>query len=99
MSVTAHTLQNDLHLRRAVRAAFRLLSITTEGWDEYEAADRHWDGGEWSGSAWADNHEREHDRVTRLVAERFNVTATDLDEAMFIWEMEETRHWVEGGAE
>lgn len=102
MSVTLHTLQTSSYLRHAVRAAFRLLSITTEGWHEYEAVDRHWDGGEWSGPAWADNYEREHDRVTRLVAERFSLSPDDLDTAMFIWENEESHRYmramIEGGA-
>ena len=41
--------------KQAARAYRRLLAQRTDGWDEAEAVDAHWDGGEFSGPAWADN--------------------------------------------
>lgn len=66
------------HEIAACRAANKLLGITTEGWDEAEGCDRHYDGGEWSGPAWADNWQNEERRVTEVVAARFELDANYL---------------------
>jgi hypothetical protein len=58
---------------QACRAYERLLAARTEGWDEMEACDRHWDGGEWSGPAWGDNWQRAEEYCERVIAERFEL--------------------------
>ena len=63
---------------QAIRAFDKLYLVSTEGWAEMEGCDAHWDGGEWSGPAWAENWENEHDRVMSIVAERFGISAVDL---------------------
>ena len=71
---------------QAVRAFNKLLSITTEGWDEMEGCDRHYDGGEWSGPAWAKNWENEYDRVGKLVSGRFGIPEETLANAYYFYE-------------
>lgn len=69
---------DDVWNLTAVRSYFRLFAIRTEGWDEAEGCDRHYDAGEWSGPAWAENWEEMERRTVRYTAERFGVNACDL---------------------
>ena len=62
--------QHEVH---ACRAVARLVAVKTEGWAEAEYADAHWDAGEWSGPAWADNWQRADEEATKTVAERFGL--------------------------
>ncbi len=66
------------NMMRAIRAFDRVISNSTEGWNEVEAADAHWDAGEWSGPAWARAWEAEVIRVTDMVADRFQICPDDL---------------------
>lgn len=72
--------------RTAARAYFRLLHQRTRGWDEMEGVDRHFDGGEWSGPAWADNWQREQRRTAEFVADRFDLPVEAVERAAFIME-------------
>lgn len=63
---------------QAVRACEKLLGIATAGWDEMHGCDRHFDGGEWSDEAWANNFDTEIARVANLVAGRFGLDAEKL---------------------
>jgi hypothetical protein len=63
--------KNDLH---AVRAFHRLLSVHTEGWDEAEGCDRHYDGGEWSAPAWGRNWQEADEHCYRIIADRFDLS-------------------------
>ena len=67
---------------RAVRAYDRVFANSTEGWNEAEAADASYDGGEWSGPSWAKNWLNEDRRVISLVAERFEIYDHDLQSAI-----------------
>lgn len=68
---------DSFHITRlqyqAVRACEKLLAISTATWGEGEACDAHFDGGEWSGPAWAENWDTEIGRVANLVASRFGL--------------------------
>ena len=59
----------------ACRAFDRIYASKTEGWEEAEYADAHWDGGEWSGPAWADNWQRVEEECYAIVGERFGMSA------------------------
>lgn len=65
------------------RAYNRLLSQLTEDWDEQQACDRHFDGGEWSDAAWAANFEEAQEKAARAVGERFE---TDWEKVLCIAE-------------
>lgn len=65
------------HELRAVRAYERLLAIRTEGWNELEAADAKFDGGEWSGAAWGDQWQEMDERCLAEVAERFELPGAE----------------------
>lgn len=67
---------------RAARAFDRVLFNSTKRWDEAEACDAHWDGGEWSGPGWAQMWAEELERVTKLVAERFYIQPDELEDAI-----------------
>ena len=55
----------------AIRAYDRLvLSFYSEA-EEFEECDRHFDGGEWSGPAWADVYDAARTRFAKLVCEKF----------------------------
>ena len=83
------------HMKRAIRAALRLLSITTEGWAEGEACDRHFDGGEWSGPAWSENWAVEEERVIELVALRFGYMPRAVSDAIAWWRTFELDYWMD----
>ena len=62
---------------QACRAFARLHCDYTEGWDELEAADAQFDGGEWSGSAWGDNWQRADEHCCRVIADRFELPSAE----------------------
>lgn len=72
-----NTHADSFHITRlqyqAVRACEKLLAISTATWGQGEACDAHFDGGEWSGPAWANNWDTEIGRVANLVASRFGL--------------------------
>lgn len=77
----------------AVRSFHRLYAIRTEGWHEGEMCDRHFDGGEWSGPAWAKNYEEEHMRTVKHIAERFGVDEEKLHEWIENMQYYESNKW------
>lgn len=62
---------------QACRAFSRLLAVHTEGWLEAEGCDSHYDGGEWSGPAWADNWQEAEEHCYRLIADRFDLPSPE----------------------
>lgn len=82
-------------LKMAIRACVRLLDLNSEGWEEAEAADAQWDGGEWSGPAHANMHQEEEERVVKLVACRFDISAFQLGEALMGWQYTENDCYLE----
>lgn len=84
--------------KAACRAVDNLLNRTTAGWAEMEHADRHYDGGEWSGPAWGNNWQAEEKRVIALVARHFGFTSPRLVDAYYYWEhLEEEYFWDRNG--
>ena len=79
----------------AIRSIQKLLSITTEGWSEMEAADAHFDGGEWSGPAWGDNWQEEEERVIKVVAHHFGLSPSALGESFHNWQYNESDCYVD----
>lgn len=79
----------------AVRSFHRLYAIRTEGWDEAEGCDRHFDGGEWSGPAWAKNWEDEYKRTAQHIAERFGFDVVDLCDWIENTQYYESNKWQE----
>ena len=77
-------------MKKAIRAYERLLEQRTRGWDEMEAADRHWDGGEFSGPAWARNYEQMQLDTAYDVAKRFGLRGDDLLDAWYVKISEES---------
>jgi hypothetical protein len=77
----------------AVRSFFRLYAIRTKGWDEMEGCDSHYDGGEWSGPAWAKNWEDEYVRTAEHIAERFNFDLTELYNWIEKWQYSESHYY------
>lgn len=61
------------HQRSAGRAYGRVLSQITEGWDNIWAADRQFDGGEWSDEVWDKNFAEAEERAAKIVGERFGL--------------------------
>jgi len=64
--------------RIATRACVRVFDNLTDGWERDEACDRHYDAGEWSGPAWAQNWEQAAAQACQLVSERFEMDAEHL---------------------
>lgn len=58
-------------LMPAVRAYTRLMTDWQHEAYQYEACDRHFDGGEWSGPAWGRLEEEVQKKYLALVANRF----------------------------
>lgn len=77
----------------AVRSFFRLYAIRTKGWDEMEGCDRHYDGGEWSGPAWAKNWEDEYVRTAEHIAERFKIDLAELYNWIEKWQHSESHYY------
>ena len=59
----------------AARTAGRLYAQATERWDECEACDAHYDGGEWSRPGWDKARDSEYQRILKLTSRRFGFPA------------------------
>ena len=81
------------HEVAACRAVARLLTIHTEGWAEAEHADGHWDAGEWSGPAWADNWQQADEHCVKVVAERFGLEDAYLQNCVHEYDCELQYRW------
>ena len=81
------------HEVQACRAVARLVTVKTEGWAEAEHADAHWDAGEWSSSAWADNWQRADEEATKTVAERFGLEDHQLRHCIQEYDCELQYRW------
>lgn len=66
----------------AVRAFNRIIAPKFNSLEEAEQYDAHWDGGEWSGPAWANIYEDVWKDTLKLVAERFDITVAELDDSV-----------------
>lgn len=83
------------HELNACRALARLLAIHTEGWHEIEACDRHFDGGEWSGSAWADNWQSADEHCCQIIADRFGFPSAEyVQNLSYIYDNEGEHHFL-----
>lgn len=65
-------------MKAAVKAYIRLSNEFYEQAEQYEEADRHFDGGEWSGPAWAKLYEEKSEQLFNSVAEKFQVDVVEL---------------------
>jgi hypothetical protein len=80
--------------KRGARAFRRVFADRTAAWDEAENADAGFDGGEWSGLAWARTWERQAEDTAEFIAGKFALDVNRLLEAVFILEnIEGERYW------
>jgi hypothetical protein len=81
--------------QQAVRAFNRVFTPIMRDMSMAEACDAHFDGGEWSGPAWAEMYDDERNRVLTLVAWRFGLTAPDLNNAIYEADAESIDRYLE----
>lgn len=72
----------EKQMKIAVKTFTRLLNATSEDIERGYEMDSAYDCGEFCGGHYADYYEREYNRITQLVASKFNVNPVDLELAI-----------------
>lgn len=90
------THQLSQHELKACRAHARLMAVKTRGWDEAEAADAHWDAGEWSSPAWAQQWQDVEEACNIIISDYFELRSPAVVmHLVCTYENEEAhRHWL-----
>ena len=93
---------NTVEMRQlmpAIRAFYKIWSPISFQMDEAVYYDSQYDAGEWSYSLNFENECREQYRITKLVADRFNVSTEDLDDAINFNEYYTSSKWFDANAD
>lgn len=77
--------RNELEACRAFNRALTGTKTEFIGRMQFEAADRMFDGGEWSEGMQADAHQARFDRMCAQVASRYNLTPGQLEWHFYDW--------------